>query len=178
MQKWFCHRSTTMKFSKILALCAITITLMASCSKGNDAVPEIKKGNVAASGKISYKLAGAQVTQDGTGYVLATNHSFIKWESGAQQLSIDFFSMAAGTFTIATGTANAAGTAKITWYPDATTTNWVARTGTFVVSAYSGLKVSGTFTASLEKSVNGTFTGEKMEITEGSFTDVVLRDVR
>ena len=85
-----------------------------------------------------------------------------------EQLSIDFYDMIAKIYTVSSA-ARAKGNAKIYYQPDkiaSSNTMYISKSGTIIVTSYStkgGFKVSGTFLASLEKSVNGTFTGEKME---------------
>lgn len=151
-------------------------------SKQDDPQPE-EETKVAVSGKIQYKANNKDVSFNGSGYVLENEFSFMKWESGTEQLSIDFYDMVARTYTVSNG-ARAKGNAKMYYYANKLTepnTAYISKSGTFVVTSYSttnGFKVSGTFSASLEKSVNGTFNGEKIEITNGTFKDIVLIDAR
>lgn len=138
---------------------------------------------IAKSGEITYKLNGTVVTKNGAGYVLGDDWSLVKWENGGEQLSMDFYGMATGTYNVSNA-AKLAGNAKIYFYPQnsaTTKTVWISKTGTFKVSDYQktgGFKASGTFSATLEKYVNNVVTTEKMEINDGSFKDIMLVDAR
>ncbi|MBC7914616.1 MAG: hypothetical protein H7Y07_10910 [Pyrinomonadaceae bacterium] len=161
-------------------LLASSLFLSCASNKEDDPEPEV---NTATSGKITYKVDGKSVTYNGSGYLMGNDYSFIKWENVKEQLSIDFYGMDAKSYTV-TNAAKASGNAKIYYYPDIIGNSnlmYISKSGTFTVTSYSktsGFMASGTFSATLEKSLNGTFTGEKIEITEGSFKDIVLADIR
>lgn len=158
-------------------------SLFLACKKDSPEPEEEKKAAVATSGKIVYKLDGKDVSYDGSGYILGQDYSFIKWENTKEQLSIDFYGLEAGDYVVKNA-ARLKGNAKIYYYPDNSPTNkivWISKTGTFKVTEYQttgGFKVSGSFSATLEKYNDNVLTGDRMEITAGTFKDIILKDAR
>lgn len=154
--------------------------LLFSCEKKNE--PEPPQATVAISGQLTCKIDGKLYTHKGSGYVLASAHSFVKAENGAEQFSVDFFGMRDGDYTISS-TDKTAGNAKLSYYPGGPgKIVYIAKSGAFKVTKYQttgGFKVSGTFSGKFEKFTNNTEpTGIMIDVVDGSFTDITLFDVR
>lgn len=151
---------------------------LAGCQK--DEAAEVES-STAVSGKIVCEIDGKAYAHAGSGYVFENNYSFVKAENGSQQLSIDFYGMREGDYIVANAP-KTVGNAKITYYPDqATKITYVSKSGTFKITQYPAkalFKVSGTFSAIMEKFNNNVSTGETIEIKNGSFKDLVLIDSR
>lgn len=132
--------------------------------------------------KIICKIDGKAYAQNGSGYVLADNFSFVKAENGTEQLSIDFYGMREGDYTITGNNAKTVGNAKVYYYGDKTSkVTYVSKSGTFKVTKYQltgGFKALGTFSVTLEKFNDKVATGETIQLTEDSFTDIILINAR
>lgn len=155
-------------------------TLLFSCDKAKDVVEELTA--IAKSGQLTCKIDGKLYAHNGSGYLLGSDHSFVKAENGAEQFSIDFYGTAEGDYTVSPG-AKVKGNAKLSYYPgNADKVVYIAKSGLFKVSKYQttgGNKASGTFSGKFEKYINNTEpTGIMIEVTNGSFTDIVLSDAR
>lgn len=155
-------------------------TLMLACEKNKSGEDEIAVA--AKSGQLTCKIDGKVYAHNGSGYVLANMHSFVKAENGAEQFSIDFYGMAEGEYKVSDG-AKADGNAKLYYYPvGADKVVYISKSGLFKVSKYQktgGFKASGTFSGKFEKYINNNQpTGTIIEVTDGSFTDITLIDAR
>ena len=89
-------------------------TLLLSCEKSKSSEDELTAS--AKSGQLTCKIDGKLYAHNGTGYVLGSDHSFVKAENGAEQFSIDFYGMAEGDYTVSGG-AKVKGNAKLYYYP-------------------------------------------------------------
>lgn len=162
----------------VLTLAFIGAVLF-SCNK-NDDTPD--PGNTpnptpttCADGSVCFKLNGTQVSKAGSGYAFADTFSFVKYEEGATQLSLDIFGNTARTYTV--GEQRLAGRARIYYFPEANKM-YLAKSGSFVVSEFTAdKKVSGSFSGTVYRYDSGTsaFTmSDSLTITEGTFTKVQL----
>jgi len=155
-------------------------TLMLSCEKNKSEDEELVA--TAKSGQLTCNISGKVYAHNGSGYVLASKHSFIKAENAGEQFSIDFYGMEEGEYKVSDG-AKADGNAKLYYYPGgADKVVYIAKSGSFKVSKYQtagGFKASGTFSGKFEKYINNNQpTGTIIEVTDGSFTDIILKDAR
>lgn len=159
------------------------IICMTTTSCAEDDIVEIIEEEIAEAepGQLTCKIDGNVFTNGSTGYVMDDNHSFVKAENGEEQLSIDFYGMYEGEYTVSGEELD--GNAKLYFYPaDEENTVYVSQSGLFTITNYQtigGFKVSGTFSGTFEKFINiDEPTGIMIEVTNGSFTDVTLFDVR
>lgn len=164
---------------KKMLMLLLTGMVLFGCKKDSD--PEVET-SAAQSGKVVCEIDGKAYSHYGSGYVLGDNFSFVKAENGTEQLSIDFYGMRDGEYIITGDDAKTVGNAKIYFFADQSTkVTYVSKSGTFKVTKYQltgGFKVSGTFSATLEKFNDKKPTGETIEIKNGSFTDIVLMNAR
>lgn len=163
---------------KVLMLLCACIAMF-GCKKDSD--PEVETSLV-QSGKVVCEIDGKAYAHNGSGYVLGDNFSFVKAENGSEQLSIDFYGMREGDYEITGNDAKTVGNTKIYFFADNTSKIiYVSKSGSFKVTKYQltgGFKVSGTFSATMEKFKDKTPTGETIEIKNGSFTDITLFEGR
>lgn len=137
---------TKQNFMTIGIAMLLISTLILSCEKtkseGEDLVATAK------SGQLTCNIDGKVYAHNGSGYVLANKHSFVKAEKAGEQFSIDFYGMAEGEYKVSDG-AKADGNAKLSYYPGgADKVVYIAKSGSFKVSKYQttgGFKASGTF---------------------------------
>lgn len=121
---------------------------------------------------VCFTLDGVDISGPGGGYFFADTSSFIKYEEGLTQLSIDIRGNNTGVYPVSN--VREAGKARI-YYFDENNVQYLAKTGMFEVTEFtSSHVVSGTFSGTVEKYVNETFMGETKEITNGSFKKIQL----
>lgn len=121
---------------------------------------------------VCFTLDGTDISGPGGGYFFADTNSFVKYEEGLTQLSLDIFGNSTGSYTVSEQ--RLSGNARI-YYFDENNVQYLAKTGTFEVTEFTSSKVvSGTFSGTVEKYVNDTFEGETKQITNGSFKKIQL----
>jgi hypothetical protein len=164
-----------------LSLLALLLggTVLFSCNREDDAPEPVNPVNPTptscADGSVCFKLNGTAISKPGSGYALADTFSFVKYEEGAKQLSLDIFGNSARTYTV--GEQRQATRARVYYFPEANKM-YLAKSGSLVVTEFSAdKKISGTFSGTLYRYDSGTggFTmSDSMSITEGSFKKIQL----
>lgn len=152
--------------------------LLAACNKKDD-TPEPKPNPPAPAsctdGSVCFRLNGTAVSKPGSGYAFADTFSFVKYEEGAVQLSIDIFGNTAKNYTV--GDQRLTDRARIYYFPDASKM-YMAKSGSLAVTEFtSDKKISGTFSGTAYRYDSGTSTftmSDSLTITEGSFKKIQL----
>lgn len=131
------------------------------------------------TGQICFFLDGEPLQNGGGGYRLthATlgQYAFVKYEQGADQLSIDIYSLEPGTFEVLD--VPTAGAARVTWYTVDVDGQHIyqGRSGTVTVTELDDdFFITGSFSAELELTKDDAYTGEKRSVTNGTFGHVFL----
>jgi hypothetical protein len=166
------------KLSLLISAFVMTAALY-SCKKDNTTPGNNNNTNNNTSscqdGYVCLKLNATDISKPGSGYYFADTFTFVKYEEGAVQLSIDIFGSTAKAYTV--GDARLAGRARVYYFPDANNM-YMSHSGSFSVTEMTtDKKASGTFSAKLYKydSDNKTFNfSDSMSITNGSFTKIQL----
>ncbi len=167
----------TLRHSFLLLLLGSAVLF--SCKKADDTPDPVPTPSPApaacADGSVCFKLGGTAVSKAGGGYAFADTFSFVKYEEGAAQLSLDIFGSTARTYTV--GDQQRTDRARIYYFPEADKM-YLAKSGSLVVTAFTtDKKISGTFSGTVYRydSNTGTFTmSDSLVITEGFFTKVQL----
>lgn len=170
----------TKLFNVVILFLAIFVGL-SSCKKG-DNEEAAEAAETAKSGQLTCKIDGKVYTHNGSGYVLADNHSAVKAENGTEQFTVNFYGMSEGDYTVSNGD-KINGNATLQYFTGDMSDRiiYTAKSGTMKITKFTktgGFKVSGTFSGKFEKFVNKTSTGIMVDVTGGSFTDIILFDVR
>ena len=168
-----------MSVRQSLAALLLSCTVLFSCNKNDDTPAPPVTSNptpaTCADGSVCFKLNGTLISKPGSGYAFADTFSFVKYEEGAVQLSLDIFGNTAKTYTV--GEQRVKDHARIYYFPEANKM-YLAKSGSFVVTAFTAdKKISGNFSGTLYRydSGSGAFTmADSLSITEGTFTKVQL----
>jgi hypothetical protein len=131
------------------------------------------------TGQICFFLDGEPLQRAGGGYRLTHAtlgpYAFVKYEQGADQLSIEIYSLEPGTFEVMDVPTE--GAARVAWYTNDATGQHIyqGRSGTVTITELKDEAIiSGTFAAELELTENDAYTGETRAVTSGTFTEVFL----
>ena len=153
-------------------------TLLFSCKQKDDTPdpePNPPASSNCADGSVCFKLNGTAISKPGSGYAFADTFSFVKYEEGAVQLSLDIFGNTAKAYTV--GEQRLTGRARIYYFPEANKM-YLAESGSLVVTEFtSDKKISGTFSGTAYRYDSGTnaFTmSDSLTVTEGSFKKIQL----
>lgn len=153
---------------KTLTLLALVACTFVACNKNDDG----DNNNGCEDGYICFTMDGTELIKPGSGYFFADTFSFIKYEEGQIQLSIDIMGNSATTYTV--GDQQTPGKARIYWF-DENNVMYMSRSGSLEVTEYtSGKVVTGTFSGILEKRVNDVYQGETKTVTNGTFKKIQL----
>ncbi len=166
-------KNLSIKFFSAIFFCSVALM---SCDK--DTTTTNPPGGTPAGcpdGNVCLKLNGTDISKPGGGYYFADTFTFVKYEEGAVQLSIDVFGSTAQSYTV--GDVRQAGKGRIYYFPD-NNNMYMSHSGSLTVTELTtDKKMTGTFSAKLYKydSNNNTFNfADSMEITNGSFTRIQL----
>lgn len=162
---------------KKLAILLGCMAIMAACKKSETNTPATTTPATTGCGDgyICFKLGSNSISKTGGGYVFADTFTFVKWEEGLQQLSIDIFGNTAGSYTV--GDKRLKGKGRIYYFPNTTDMYMSAKGSLELTTLGSDKKASGKFSGTLYKynSTTETFTyTDSVVITEGFFTKVQL----
>ena len=162
-------------------LFAITLGLMLlafACKKDEETNPSNNNSTPAcADGNVCFKAGSKEVSSPGGGYYFADTFLFVKYEKGAEQLSLDIFGKNTGSYTVSNKRDK--GNARIYWYPEASNQlMYMAYTGSFnVTELTTDKKITGSFSGTLYKYDSNNNTYDKSDsviIKDGYFTKVQL----
>lgn len=162
--------------SIILAACILAV----ACNKTNDADPATNNNSNnnqdpgCGDGFICFMLDDREIAKAGGGYELADTNLFVKWEEGAEQLSIDIFGKSTGAYSVSNKRLK--GNGRLYYFPD-NTSQYMAESGNLEVTAYDAAskKISGTFSGTLYKYDDATETFDQsnsIEIKDGKFVNI------
>lgn len=162
---------------KLFCVC-ICIAMLASCKKDSTSTTPVNNNNNTTGcgdGNVCFKLDGAQISKAGGGYLLADTFTFVKYEEGTKQLSIDFFGNAAGSYTV--GDKRLKGRGRIYYFPENNKMYMSSKGSLELTELTSDRKATGKFSGTLHRYNSDTETfimTDSMVITEGFFTKVQL----
>ncbi|OSZ81850.1 hypothetical protein CAP35_00855 [Chitinophagaceae bacterium IBVUCB1] len=157
----------------------MSMAILASCKKDSTTTTPTNNNNNnnggCGDGNVCFKLNGTQISKTGGGYLMADTFTFVKYEEGAKQLSIDIFGNTTGSYTV--GDKRLKGRGRIYYFPE-TSKMYMSNKGSLEMTELtSDRKATGKFSGTLYR-YNGdteTFTmTDSMVITEGFFTKVQL----
>lgn len=157
---------------KLLLLVGLVAIAFTSCKKSNDEDDDNDTTGCQDT-YVCFTLEGTDISGPGGGYFFADTFSFVKYEEGLTQLSLDIMGNSAGIYPVSDQ--QISGKARI-YYFDEGNNMFIAKTGNFEVTEYTTDKVvSGTFSGTVEMvDGNGNYTGDTKEITNGSFRKIQL----
>lgn len=158
------------------------MAVLAACKKSDTTssttTPATTTNGGCGDGNVCFKLNGSSISKTGGGYIMADTFTFVKYEEGSKQLSIDIFGNTAGNYTV--GDKRLKGRGRMYYFPD-NVKMYMSNKGSLELTELSSdRKATGKFngTLYLYNPDTETFTmTDSMVITDGYFTKVQLSKI-
>lgn len=167
---------------KLFYVC-ISMVLLAACKKDKTTTTPTATNNNTSNGgcgdgNVCFKLNGTQISKTGGGYLMADTFTFVKYEEGAKQLSIDIFGNTADSYTV--GDKRLKGRGRIYYFPE-NNKMYMSNIGSLEMTELTNdRKATGKFSGTLylynADTEKFTMT-DSLVITEGFFTKVQLAKI-